>query len=349
MANVFVDASLFAVPPADAGRARLATYIRSLVRWSRLRRESWLRVCTSERSSRLFSASRHFPIRCRLDESMTANGFVAADVETICRCSGEVLGWPKFEEIVGVSDVLWTEGSLCLDPETFLANVPRDLVDESKRTVCMLALARACAPPSVGLWCFVAAVGVAGRQPVNVRAGLDLADMTGDWAGSDISFPYNLQSWVPVCDALDDPEQVLDPADCWGDGSDSGAVRTAVLLAGVQLSRELGRNASIASLPRLDVHREFCTSLCPDGFDTERPKIERLLRTAASVLVGHDRDKDEPLRKSRGGNAPARMRGSDEARRCDIDYEYHLHYWKLAGGGYELAHLAHHNDFSIPL
>lgn len=54
------------------------------------------------------------------------------------------------------------------------------------------------------------------------------------------------------------------------------------------------------------------------------------------------------LRTGTSGGAPQRKRGRDCAFRADIDYEFHLHYWRCAAGGVELASVVTHNDFTIP-
>jgi hypothetical protein len=53
------------------------------------------------------------------------------------------------------------------------------------------------------------------------------------------------------------------------------------------------------------------------------------------------------LRLNSTGGAPQVLRNYDKARRRDIDYEFHLHYWECDDKTIELADVVHHNDFSI--
>lgn len=54
------------------------------------------------------------------------------------------------------------------------------------------------------------------------------------------------------------------------------------------------------------------------------------------------------LRVNSSGSSPQKKRGEDIAFRADIDYEFHVHFWRCADGCVELASVAKHSDYSIP-
>ncbi|MDR1578339.1 MAG: hypothetical protein LBT86_08995 [Deltaproteobacteria bacterium] len=90
--------------------------------------------------------------------------------------------------------------------------------------------------------------------------------------------------------------------------------------------------------------RESRPRVCADQGDSAPPRI---LRSIVETIKRDNLLAVHAPRTGSGGNAPQRTRGSDKARRRDIDREFHLHYWERADGTVELASVVYHNDFSI--
>jgi hypothetical protein len=68
--------------------------------------------------------------------------------------------------------------------------------------------------------------------------------------------------------------------------------------------------------------------------------------TYCPILGEATRDVHE-IREGKSGSARQKKQGAYEAWRRDIDYEYHLHYWKTANGPVFMSVVVH-NDMSIP-
>ena len=82
------------------------------------------------------------------------------------------------------------------------------------------------------------------------------------------------------------------------------------------------------------------------GFRHQESKIKILLRACAETILGEATRDVHAIRKSEGGNAVQKKHGANEANRRDIDYEFHLHYWKTANGPIFISIVAH-DDTSI--
>lgn len=95
-----------------------------------------------------------------------------------------------------------------------------------------------------------------------------------------------------------------------------------------------------------DFGLDFVSSAKKLGFLHDSKKIPRLLRVCADILLGRNLADAHPLRSGMGGNDPQRVRGKWSAWRHDIDYEFHLHYWKN-GANIEFANVVTHEDVSI--
>jgi hypothetical protein len=75
---------------------------------------------------------------------------------------------------------------------------------------------------------------------------------------------------------------------------------------------------------------------------------EKAMRAMAECVEATAVRNSHALRTGPEPTAPRRMRGGDSGCRADIDYEFHLHYWKCTDGYTEFASVGPHNDFSIP-
>ncbi|WRH67899.1 MAG: hypothetical protein RSE13_06225 [Planktothrix sp. GU0601_MAG3] len=86
------------------------------------------------------------------------------------------------------------------------------------------------------------------------------------------------------------------------------------------------------------------------GFTNEDTRIKMLLRSCAETILEENLKDTHWLRTGKGAKNPQRERKKDEAKawRRDIDYEYHLHYWKKTNNEIEFASIVIHNDMKIP-
>lgn len=96
----------------------------------------------------------------------------------------------------------------------------------------------------------------------------------------------------------------------------------------------------------LDIGKDFISSAHRLGFMHDESKIGRLLRACADLILGRNLNQSHALRVGKGPNDAQRTRGTWSAWRHDVDYEFHLHYWR-SGTDLELANVVTHNEFDI--
>lgn len=96
-------------------------------------------------------------------------------------------------------------------------------------------------------------------------------------------------------------------------------------------------------------HKQFIKSCESLGFTTTESKIEALLRACTETILNEQLSDTHAIREKKKGGANQLVRSKDNASawRRDIDYEFHLHYWKI-GEMIEFASVVPHNDFTIP-
>jgi hypothetical protein len=96
----------------------------------------------------------------------------------------------------------------------------------------------------------------------------------------------------------------------------------------------------------ISLGKEFIPSAQRLGFMHEPAKILKLIRVCVDLSFGKNLSDSHWLRAGMGPNEPQRKRGDWRAWRHDIDYEFHLHYWRN-GDRVEIANVVVHNDFKI--
>jgi hypothetical protein len=82
------------------------------------------------------------------------------------------------------------------------------------------------------------------------------------------------------------------------------------------------------------------------GFKHEISKIDMLLRTLTEDILHMNMQATHELRAGRGANNPQVSHNDYSAWRRDVDYEYHLHYWKRMES-IVFANVVNHNNFKI--
>lgn len=82
------------------------------------------------------------------------------------------------------------------------------------------------------------------------------------------------------------------------------------------------------------------------GFMHDPKKISRILRVCVDIILRRNLADSHWLRDGKGAGEAQKSKGKLRAWRHDIDYEFHLHYWRN-GDIVELANIVSHNDASI--
>lgn len=91
---------------------------------------------------------------------------------------------------------------------------------------------------------------------------------------------------------------------------------------------------------------KFFDSAKPLGFLHDLSKMNKLLKVICDLIIGRNLSHSHWLRTGAGPNDPQRSKADWKAWRHDIDYEFHLHYWKN-GNSIQFSNVVVHNDFCI--
>lgn len=168
--------------------------------------------------------------------------------------------------------------------------------------------------------------------------------ITMSWPSTVVSLPVSVSETFPHMAVLGQLSACVDPTEMLLGGARDCALRCATA------ARFEENGDWLSPMPPYTVHKAFWSSVENLGLFSNRHLIEKLIRACVDALLNVRLEKVHALRTGSGGDDPTRVRPSDgaEAQRRDVDYEYHLHYWKN-GSAIEFASVVTHNDFSIPI
>jgi hypothetical protein len=343
--SVTIDAGVLAIPHVDCGRDDAFQYVDTLLDWSKLLDEPWVAIYMSERASESLFADGLYPLREQLRDLFNSYGIVEYDVNTVARIANQLLAiTPSFETYYRVKDVL--SEHLEIDPDVIQLSAHDGLQSDLARCVTLIAVLRKqCSQPLGG---HSLILREAPEQVIQVRAQIHELEHTRDDIPALPCPPEFFEGDVLVCHDFTGLIECLDESAILVGASDNLGIELAVRIALFKYSIAQGEAPDWAGVivPAIgSKFRELCQQVCADQEDSVPSKI---LRSIVETLIGHNLPAVHALRTGLGGNDPQRMRGSDKAKRRDIDREFHLHYWECENGLVELASVGPHNDFSIP-
>jgi hypothetical protein len=352
MATLVLDPYLLAVPSIDEGRDAVLDYAESLVAWSALTGEPWLSLLkTDDTENALFEAGC-FPATHAVNALCAALGIDEVSPEDVANALARLLqSAASCEDRCGVRDVLFDPSTLTPDlPSARRTEAPvgegrnaRAVREATRRLLWMHALlvhggggaVRNWELSSLDLFCGGAGVMVEGTLVILERGG---SCKLPEWPDP-YAVPHTL---VRMCDGRDAALRALDAVPLWINGSDD-ARHAAVRITMMQLDPAIGWDDT----DRFVFGCDFVKSLGRYGFGHEPDKARRLLESCAETVLSQNMRAVHALREGDGATAPQRMRGEHKAWRRDIDYEFHLHYWELAGRRFEFGNVVSHNVFTI--
>lgn len=345
MLDVTIDGAVIAVPSPVRSAGAVHDYIDTLLDWSKLLDEPWIAIHLSEGASDALFADGLYPLRNQLESLFGDLGVVEYDVNTVARVVDKLLTLtPSFETYYRVQDVL--TGALTTEPDIIRLTTHEGLQSDLARCVVLIAVLRMhCRQPLAGHSLIIRA---APGPIVKVRAQIHDIDHERNDLPELPSPPEYFEGDVLVCDNFKGLVACLDESAILLDACDNPGIELAIKIALFKANLAGGQEPSWSETVMPVIGGSFldtCQQCCADEGDGLSPRI---LRAIIETMESQNMAAVHALRTGRGGGSPQRTRGNDKAQRRDIDYEFHLHYWKCSDGSIELASVVHHNDFSIP-
>lgn len=272
-----------------------------------------------------------------LDETYQLSDIVRV-VDSVFRCAATI------EELVGIDDLL--ADSIVLEGCSVQLGGPA-LVERQISHFLILALGKSIhRVPQRHTWVLgqkkVERSNETGGDPSFVHVSGTVHDI--DWIDGEsvTKLPIVVAEHLPYENSLLSVIHAIDlPKLC--STFPFGCVQELITLALCQASVTCGL------LPRSEwlIGPEFEGSIRRLNLHRDEGVFGALLQTCVAIICNAALHKTHPLRTGNGGDDPQIERSSSSAWRRDINYEFHLHYWKR-GNRCEFASCVVHNEFTIP-
>ena len=341
-----IDASVLAVPPTSCTKDDAVQYVKSLVDWSELSREKWIEINMRE-DTLAFLGRELYAENNPIGELFHAHGIFEFDVNTVAKVAGRLRTTaPSFESKYGIRYALFALANFKTQPNIFHHITDSGIRSDLAQCITLIAVLRKYCIRSPADHSIISRQ--APNQEVQVRVQIDDLEHNRQELMELPMSPEFFEGSVPVCDNFLGLIEFLDEAAILVGATNDFQLRLAIRISLFKYAITQKENPDWQELnvPKINPKfRESCQKCCCDQGEFLSKGI---LTSIVSTVFDLKLNKTHALRSGKGGNDPQIMRNSDKAFRRDIDYEFHLHYWKCGNGTIELAKVAYHNDFSIP-
>jgi len=334
---------VFSVPDVSEGREAFEEYIRSLLNWKVAADIASVRTSISDRTVPLLFETGTYPVHPHVVAACRSFGIVEYSANDCTQVVNTLLSRAKpLEEVTSIQDVCHTGASFSPD---VISQEREQLQEDIVRVLLIVAIIQEHC--DIARLNHVLAFKKLPQQcrEVTVDATIELMDPD---SVNEHSPPFVVSQTISVCQNLTDFLTSLDPVVIWDVSEDAVAIQLAVEIAWYKDRIQNGCIADWRNPPPFKIGTSFFRTVNDCGFHHDRTRIRKLISSIVNLLVRRNLRKVHLLRTGPGGADPPRMRGADRGMRCDLDQEWHLHYWEMQGGVQELAAVVPHNCFDIP-
>jgi len=344
MISVCVDPFVLACPDSCADPLALEDYIDNLLAWNDLRKAEWVEVTLPSRAFEILYETNDYPRWDSLKSAIRALGITHIQPEDVITLVNALLEKaPSLEERLEIEGLSYQH--ITIEPSTHLAVRPAHYVEHFQHLAVVIGLSSLYEDTSQRHMIII----TRDLQTTSIRVIGHIVDCTFSGLSHHLSlaFPYILDINLPLCCSPLTLRLVANYVETWKQAESITDYEKAIEFYIHQRFSPI--NQLLLEHPPLphSFGAKFFQTARKHGFMNESHKIDALLRAIAETLLGKSLADTHPLRTGSAGNSPQRKRGPDEAWRRDIDYTYHLHYWK-GPNGIQLASVVVHDDMTIP-
>lgn len=346
MPSVTIDACVLAVPPMTVSHNDVIDYVETLLDWKKLLDEPWVAISMSENAAEAMFDEGVYPLRSALDRLFRDKGIEEYDANTVVPLIEYLLKKTSgFETYFRIRDVLSEEVTTL--PDLLSIHTGQELSSELARCVLIIAILRSCCHPKV-LDHNLVVKPWQGSTVVQVKAQIfDVETSRDDLAKLPVP-PEFFEGEILTCQNFREFVQNLDEEAIWLAAEDNVGLALATKIAVYKSRLERNIEPDWDAIQGFRMGCEFFQWTRDCEHSGNPGLVGRILRALSETIDGQNLTATHPLRNNSSGATPQETRGQDKAWRRDIDYDYHLHYWKCADGAIEFASIGPHNKFDIP-
>lgn len=332
--NFYIDPYIFAFNKDTFTKEQLEEFIHNLINWKDLIDLNWGRVFKPNETFDILFKHKLYPLVDGLKELVDKYHIDYIQPEEIDKIVNSILNKiPTIEEHSGINDILIDTDNLKLIDnrnEDFIQILKKlvailkiDCIINNKRDSGQILLSKELQSPLIK---FDAVISVIDTDH---DIGLPLA--------TNIEFNH-FENFKEFC-------LKIEPTIVWINAQNDLCIRMAVYIKIYQHDDTVDY-INNQTTPNFILHESFFKSTHKLNFNTDAAKIDNLLRALIEEIFQLNMKDTHELRVGKSGGAKQVQYNNYTGWRRDIDYEYHIHYWKK-GSHLIFTDVVPHNTFAI--
>jgi hypothetical protein len=314
--NFYIDPYILAIEEESITKEQLEDFIDNLIDWKKLIDMHWGRVYKPTESFDLLFKHNLYPLVDKVKELTEKYHIDYIQPEEIDKIVNSILNKiPTIEDTACIHDILIESDS---------ANIQgarnQDFIYLLKKLTIILKLD--CVlnkkEPSGQVLLSKELEG----NTFKYEATLSLIDSKFDIAvpcGVSIEFSY-FENFKSFCSHIE-------PTIVWLNAQSDLCIKMSIFIKILQTDANMDYVFQDTE-PNFILHNAFFDSMRKLGFHHEEKKMDMLLRALHEEILQINMKDTHEIRVSKGGSSKQLTHNGYDAWRRDIDYEYHLHYWK---------------------
>ncbi len=334
MANLFIDPIVMASPQYGCSKDVFEEYISQLLQWQDLSDCAWSKIFFSSKTIDVLFSEHRYPIWDEVEKIINGFGIdyiqpkdIVVLVDSFLQKFIKIEEWLSLEEFVYENILLAPNFTSPSDPfrsvlgETLILMVLKSHIENESQDLQLLITDKQ-------------------LDKVQVRSTVLLTHFSN---GTTLPVEFEVDGSFKCCSEFDELLIKINYPYLWANcESKKGLERLVYLFSS---AKKIGLGVA-NDLNQFEFGLHFIATTTDLQFKNERTKCERLLRAMSDLILDLNLGSTHALRAGAGGNNPQIESNGFKAWRKDIDYEYHLHYWK-SGTQIIFANVVTHNDFEI--
>lgn len=332
--NFFVDPYIFSFNKDTLTKDQLEEFIENLIDWKKLIDLNWGRVFKPTETFDILFKNNLYPYVESLKELIDKYKIDYIQPEEIDKIVNSVLNkLPLIEDYSEINDVLIDNDNLRVSE-----NRNEDFIHILKKLVTILKIN-----------CTINKT----REDENVILSKDLEipvikfdaliSIVDSIHNIDLPIALNIEFFHFI--NFKDFCSKIEPAIVWINAQNEMCIRMAIYIKIFQFDRNIDFVYQ-ENKPNFILYDTFFKSMRSLNFHAEEAKIDILLRALYEEILNINMKDTHELREGKSGGSKQISHKGYLAWRRDIDYEYHLHYWKK-GNELIFTDIVPHNDFKI--
>lgn len=338
MANVYIDPFLFACPSIDSTQETFEEYITSLIEWKDLRDNGWINSYILQETVEVLTRNGKYPIYPEvlgLIQRFGIEHIQAGDVVNLVDTYLQRLN--TIEENLQINDLLVENVEISSD----FPDRNQDFINKLCELFNLIAVKCQIDNEHENLQSIL--IANYKQLTINYKAELLIIDFNND---NTIECPFLINSNFTACNRFHRLCEVIKPADVWVNSDNATHFIIALKLNTLKMAIDTHTKFDVTCLSMVTFGADFLDNIRHLHFMKNIPRITMILRAMSETILDIALAGTHPLRVGSGANDAQQVAGNFRGWRKDIDYEYHLHYWKNERT-IVFANIGEHNSFNI--